>query len=224
MHNHENKSGTYTCRIPKISTPPTIEGDPTGPGWDQAARLELADCITGESPRLPTQCKLLWDRDFLYVGYEVSDSEIVATFATRDDPLYEEDVVELFLVPGPSRRYYYEFNFSSQAVIFDAVVLNDDGRAGVGRGNLIALKEWNCPGLQCRTTIQENHGWKVTVAIPFSELHFARNTPPQPGDKWGMNCCRIEYGLPETEYTAWSPPGLLDFHTTEKFGALIFTE
>ncbi len=212
-----------TYHVRKAGQPvPVEENIVTGP-WRGAEAVELLDCISGEIPGMSTHCKLLWDDTYLYVGYQAEDDTIVATYTERDDPLYEEDVVELFLAPAPGLKYYYEFNFSPRNVILDAIVLNDDGRAGVGRGDLMTLTEWDCTGLQM-TSRMKNDGWVVTAAIPFAQLHFAGNHPPQPGETWRANLCRIEYGGPDTEFSAWSPPEILDFHTTEKFGQIVFEE
>jgi hypothetical protein len=203
-------------------SPPALEGRITANVWSQAEKLVLSDCVTGEETQLSTQISLLRDSEYLYVGFEVQDSEIIASFENRDDPLYEEDVVEIFLAPGQNLHYYYEFNFSPRAVIFDAVILNDDGSADQGRGKLKTWVDWNCDNLIAAAHTEESGNWSVTVAIPFADLHFAGNHPPQPGDQWRANFCRIEYGLDETEYYAWSPPEILDFHTSEKFGLLKF--
>jgi len=209
-------------QVQKVSIPPDLQGKPTGKVWDMATPMSLVDCVTGEEPHLGTLCKLLWDDEYLYVGYEVEDNTIIANFTERDEPLYEEDVVEIFLSPSGSEHYYYEFNFSPKEVIADIIILNDGGRAGEGRGELIPFKGWNVGDLHVATHIQDSGGWSVTAAIPFRELHFAGNQAPTPGDQWRANLCRIEYGEEEVEYSTWSQTGLVDFHTTERFGMLLF--
>lgn len=201
---------------------PALEGRVTGNVWSQAGKLELSDCVTGEQTRLFTQVSLLRDSEYIYIGFEIEDTEIISSFDRRDDPLYEEDVVEFFLAPGQNLHYYYEFNFSPRAVIFDAIILNDDGSAANGRGELKTWIDWDCEHLIAAAHSEDSGNWSVTAAIPFADLHFAGNRSPQPGDTWRANFCRIEYGLDEIEYSAWSPPGILDFHTSEKFGLLKF--
>jgi len=212
----------HTYNAPKTTEPPLLDGNPGHGAWEQAPFMTLTDCVTGDKPALTTRCKLLWDESCLYAGYLIEDREIVSTFSRRDDPLYEEDVVELFLAPAGSLKYYYEFNFSPRDVLLDAVVFNDGGQAGVGRGKLLTMTEWNCEDIAWKAQMHSHGDWSVIAAIPFASLHFAGNRPPKPGEAWRMNLCRIEYGLPEPEYTAWSPPEMLDFHTTEKFGQLVF--
>ncbi len=208
--------------IRKIDHPIQLDGTLSDPIWQAAEVAQLVDCVTGNQPKLSTTFKMLYNDSYLYIGYEVEDNEIIANFTERDDPLYEEDVVELFLSPSGNLHYYYEFNFSPNSVIFDAIVLNDDGRENVGRGTLIPWKDWNCEGIKINSAKSANGNWSLTAAIPFRALHLASNKTPESGDIWRANICRIEYGDGETEYSTWSPTGLVDFHTTERFGKLRF--
>jgi len=211
-----------TYKIKKSDTPVPITGNPKIPPWTEAASINLVDCVTGNPTRLNTQVRLLYDEEYLYAGYMVEDENIIASYTERDAPLYEEDVVELFLSPSGSMHYYYEFNFSPHGVIMDSIVLNNDGSMANGRGTLIPFSEWDCGDLQIASKITDNSDWSVTVAIPFRELHLANNRTPVKGETWRANICRIEYGLDPTEYSVWSRTGRVDFHTTEAFGTLIF--
>jgi len=208
--------------IRKINHALKIDGSLSHPEWQTAEVAQLVDCVSGKNPKLKTDFRMLYDDYYLYIGYEVEDNNIIATFTERNDPLYEEDVVEIFLSPSGSLHYYYEFNFSPNSVIFDAIVLNDDGREGVGRGTLIPWTDWNCENIQVRSQKKDDGNWSVAAAIPFKSLHLAENRTPKSGETWRTNICRIEYGEEETEYTTWSPTGLVDFHTSERFGLLRF--
>jgi hypothetical protein len=210
----------YTVK--KVTEDVPLNSNLSRGGWETAVFEPLADCVTGNVPLLDTRVKAFYSETHLYVGFQVTDEQIVAHYEERDKPLYEEDVVELFLAPGSRLNYYYEFNISPKATVFDAIILNNDGRAGVGRGELKTWLDWNCDGLTVLASDEQNGNWTISAAIPFAELHFAGNKTPSSGDRWRANFCRIEYGADETEYSAWNPPEILDFHTTEKFGELIF--
>lgn len=208
--------------IPKVTEPVPLDGVSESSPWDTAQWVVMKDAVTGEETKQRTEFALLYDEGYLYAAYRAEDENILATFTQRDEPLYEQDVVELFMSPACSPNFYYEFNFSPNGVIYDAIVLNDNGRAEEGRGKLcFPIKEWNCEGLRVRT-VKEKDSWSVTAAIPFAELHFARNRTPRSGERWRANLYRIEYGLPEPEYSAWSPPLICDFHTSEMFGTVVF--
>ena len=211
----------YTVK--RTAAPVPLDGDPTTGVWQEAEAVGMKDAMSGETPKLGTTFRMLYDDENLYVGYEVEDNQIVATHTEHDSPLYEEDVVEIFASPSGNLHYYYEFNFSPNEVVFDAIVLNDNGREGEGRGDLfVPLKAWDCNGLELKVLKQDSGAWSVTVAVPFKELHLAGNRVPASGEQWRANLFRIEYGADKPEFSAWSPTGICDFHTSEKFGTLVF--
>jgi hypothetical protein len=63
----------------------------------------------------------------------------------------------------------------------------------------------------------------VELALPMADLITAPNRPPQPGDEWLANLYRIDRSPAGDEYTAWSPPGRINYHTPERFGRLVFS-
>ncbi|MFC1479716.1 carbohydrate-binding family 9-like protein [Planctomycetota bacterium] len=209
--------------VNKVSGSVDLNGIPEGTVWDIAEQAPMLDTVSGEEPQLSTCFRIIYDDEYLYVGYIVEDNAILASYTDHDYPLYKEDVVEIFLSPTGSLHCYYEFNFSPKEVVADALVLNNAGKSGTSRGELfMPLLAWDCEGLRIKADRKKDNNWSLTVAIPFSMLHLAENRTPEPGEKWKGNLFRIEYGGAEIEYSAWIPTGLEDFHVTGKFGTLIF--
>ncbi|MDO8682016.1 MAG: carbohydrate-binding family 9-like protein [Armatimonadota bacterium] len=184
--------------------------------WQAAdpAALKLHD--NSGFPNLTTTVRLCYDNQFLYVAFECKDTEIQAAMTERDAPIYEEEVVEVFLDPDSDELTYYEFEVSPRNVIFDAVATNPTGVKG-------ALDtSWDCAGLQTAVCMA-NGGWTVEIAIPFSSLTGAPHTPPAAGDRWRMNLYRIERA-PREEFSCWSPT-MADppnYHVPGMFGVLQF--
>jgi len=68
--------------------------------------------------------------------------------------------------------------------------------------------------------------------VPFSQLISAPHIPPEPGDTWRANIYRIDRparrslggggAADASEFTAWSPTKMHDFHVTEAIGNLVF--
>jgi len=56
------------------------------------------------------------------------------------------------------------------------------------------------------------------------DFEMAPHLPPHPGDTWRINLYRIDRGVQGDEYTAWSPPGRLNYHTPSRFGILQFAD
>ena len=161
----------------------------------------------------------------LRVRFCCSDQDIWGTYVNRDDPLYEEEVVEVFLCPTGDLRHYYESEVSPRNVIFDAKVYSPD----LHRGTMQVDIGWDCPGLETKVTVDgtlddrtdTDRMWTVEMAIPFAA--FPEVSPPKPGDVWRANFCRIDRADPP-EFSAWSPTGETpaNFHVPEKFGYLEF--
>ena len=88
--------------------------------------------------------KFIWTGPFLcdktnfYVAIVAKDNDVQSTYKGRDQRLWEEDVLELFIKPNFSSSVYYEFQFSPTNQVFDAYWSK--------RGEMGKLKEatsWN---------------------------------------------------------------------------------
>lgn len=205
----------YKCR--RTAVPIAIDGMLNEEGWDVAEAVELLLYDGSGLPQMRTTAKLCYDDSFLYVAFQCNDTEIQATFTKRDDPIFREEVVEIFIDPDSDQQGYYEFELSPTNVVFDAAV-------AYPTGSKVELDvSWDCAGLQTAVHRTESGDWSAEMAIPFSSLETAPHNPPTPGDEWKINLYRIKR-IPKTEYTCWSPTLAtpVDFHTPSKFGILRF--
>jgi len=218
-------------RVERTTGPLTIDGRLDEAAWERAQTIWLRDNQTGEKPRQATAVKLLWDDEYLYAGFQCEDTDAWSSFTEHDDPLYEEEVVELFIDPTGRLRLYYELQVSPRNVGFDSLILNDGGRLGEGRGpNFQGLTMWTCHGLKHEVVVRgdptqrgtNDDGWTVELAIPFAQLISAPHIPPRPNDVWRANLYRIDHARGYSEFSAWSPTEMRDFHVTEAFGRLVF--
>ena len=218
-------------RVRRASGPITIDGVLSEPAWEAAEAIRLTDNLTGEKARQATAVRLLWDDDYLYVAFDCEDSDAWSTYTEHDDPLYNEEVVEIFIDPSGLLRVYFELQVSPRNVGFDSLILNDGGRSGEGRGpNFQGVTMWTCHGMKHAVVVNgdptrrdtNDDGWTVELAVPFSQLISAPHIPPAEGDAWRANIYRIDHARDASEFTAWSPTRMHDFHITEAFGRLVF--
>ena len=162
-----------------------------------------------------TQVQAAWDKDYLYLRFHCQDDEIVANMLRRDDPLYDEEVVEAFIAPT-SLGQYFEFNLSPRNVVFDSLIQHD-GTKATGYPN------WDCSGLRHgvfrRNASSSQFGdWDGYLAISFQCL----NITPSSGQVMRVNFFRIKRRGGD-QYLAWSPTHAepANFHIPHKFGELI---
>jgi hypothetical protein len=188
---------------------------------DSGESVSLVDAVTGKRPRLTTSVLAVYDDERLTVRFSGEDDEIVATKLERDDSLYEEDVVELFLAPQALTRYF-EFEVNPLGTVFDAVVDSPD----LDRRTMQVDRAWNAAAL--RTAIRRSRigsepwQFETILSIAFSDLAVAA---PVAGDRFAAGFFRIDRSARgDDEYSAWVPAlrDPADFHVPEKFGVLEF--
>lgn len=181
----------------------------------------LVRATDGAPPFLATSITAFYDASFLYVIFRFEDDEVHATYLNHDDPLYEEDVLEVFLSPVQPATYY-EIEVNPLGATFDARIESPTGT----RASMQADLEWEATGLWTanRKARDEGRGMFLTetlIAIPFGSMgHDA----PAPGSSWRGNFFRIDRSSRGDEFQAWCPTmkNPADFHVVSAFGTLLF--
>lgn len=213
----------YSC--PRVEQAPVIDGRLDEKTWLTSQPVKLVLATTGEPVARMTTVRMCWDDRNLYIGFECEDADIWGTVLNRDDPVFMEEVVEVFLAPGCDLAHYYEVNVSPRNTVFDAFIVNPDGW-NPGEGTDFG---WNCEGIRTAVLVDGtlddrtdiDRGWSVEIAIPFSGL--GRPTP-RPGERWRINLFRIDLSPEPAEFQAWSPTLVVPerFHVSRRFGTLFF--
>lgn len=188
------------------------------PAACEPVRLRLA--TDGAAPRLSTSVCAYYDDDYLTVVFCAADDEVVATLVARDAPLYEEDVVEVFLAPVRATAYF-ELEVSPAGSIFDATIDSPDWN----RATMTVDRAWDCRGLVAavRKTFESDGAMSVdtVLRIPFAAV---AETAPRSGARWLANFFRIDRSMAGDEFSAWQPTFKTpaDFHVPRAFGTLEF--
>lgn len=187
----------------------------------QARQVRLRRSTDGAPPRLGTTVAAYFDNDYLTVVFSGADDHVVATHLEHDAPLYEEDVVELFLAPRTPAEYF-EIEVSPAGTTFDARIESPDGV----RTTMRADRGWTCERLFAGVRkIAESSGSMTVdtvVRIPFATMGVPM---PLSGEVWGANLFRIDrHPRLGDEFMAWQPTmkDPADFHVTAAFGSLRF--
>jgi hypothetical protein len=184
-------------------------------------RVRLRRATDAAAPRLATSVAVWFDGDYLSVLFSAADDHVSATHLQHDAPLYEQDVVEVFVAPERITDYY-EIEVSPRGTIFDARIHSPVGM----RDTMEVDRDWNCEGLFAvvRQIVESDGVTSIDtlIRIPFAAL--GRSTPA-PGEEWRANFFRIDrHPQLEDEFTAWQPTMRVpaDFHVAGAFGVLRF--
>jgi hypothetical protein len=181
------------------------------------ASVPLHRATDGAAPRLATQVAAYHDGAVLTIVYVAEDdAEVVATMYGHDEPLWKEDVVELFIAPD-GLTPYYELEISPIGTTFDARI---DSPGGI-RATMVVDLDWNADDLFAAVKRDGGTRMSIVLRLPFAAL----GATPQSGDEWRANFFRVDRSAAHgDEYSAWqptlkSPP---DFHVAAAFGVLRF--
>ncbi len=201
-------------------------------------------------PAFPTEAAVTWDATHLYVAFACTDAEPWTRYTSRDDRLWEEEVVEVFLDPDGDGRAYAELEVSPANVVVDLLI-------AAPRAGGPDARRWDIAGLQSAVR-RHAGGWVAEMAIPWASLAATGvASAPRDGDTWRVGLYRIKRpggiakaaridalvaerrgGAPERqtaidrdllalraddEYAAWSPTRVESgFHDPERFGIVRF--
>jgi hypothetical protein len=178
--------------------------------------VPLRRVTDGVPPRQATSLAFYYDDDFLTVVFQADDDEIVATFLGHDEPLWQEDVFEVFVAPD-GLSPYFEIEVNPLGTTFDARIDSPDGVRATMRTDLA----WTCVGLFAALRRDDEREVQAVIRIPFSALKRA----PKPGQEWRANFFRIDRsGTHGDDFSAWQPTMKTpaDFHVAAAFGVLRF--
>lgn len=207
--------------VKRVTRAPVLDGVLAAGEWDAAEPVVLRGSFDGRPVALRTEARLLRDDANLYVAFDVQDPDVWGTYRKQDEPLYEQEVVEVFLDANADGRTYNELQVSPHGVHFDASF------PARRTGMTLAWDSGMRSAVKVRGTLDDpsdrDEGWRVELAIPFRTLAEVPHVPPRAGDRWRFNLYRLEHlERREVEGQAFSPLFVGDFHALPRFGWLVF--
>jgi hypothetical protein len=177
----------------KVEEPPAIDGSLDDVVWQQAPVLHRFVQVAprpGEPASEATEIRLLYDRDFLYVGIRCYDREperIIARQMIYDVELTTDDRVSMVLDPLFDQKNGYLFSVNPLGTRWDGLI----------EPGLEFRQEWS--GIWYADAKIDAEGWTAEVAIPFKTISFNPAT-----DTWGFNVMRAIRR--RNEVVRWASP------------------
>jgi hypothetical protein len=196
----------------------------------EAAWAGVRSVAYGPAP-YETRFRAVWDASGLFLRFDADDAAPWHTMTKRDEHLWEEEVVEIFLDLDRSGRDYAELEISPGNVVCDVRMIE----ARPWKGDF----DWNIEGLETNVAFQKKAGkttgWTALAFLPwnaFRSLPSSKNIalPPKAADRWRFNLFRVKRPggrqAPKTGAVeaAWSKPPGDTFHAPEAFRDLVFEQ
>jgi hypothetical protein len=186
-----------------------------------------ASAITWGPVAHPTTFRAVWSEAGLFLRFDARDESPWHTLTKRDEHLWDEEVVEIFLDLDGSGRDYYELEVNPANVTCDLRMISPwpDKKGDI---------TFDLDGLATQVHLTDGT-WTATALLPWAGLRSLPSAasivlPPKPGDAWRFNVFRIERpGGPEAPerdavFAAWSPPPGESFHVPAAFRSFVFEE
>lgn len=200
-----DSSGSLRTMVPELILLPS-----------QTTTIQLVTAQTGGKPKYATTVELGWTRHNLVARFECQDPYVWGTMTERDDPIYQEEVVEIFISPGAADpKRYFEFELNPDGVLWDGII---DIPTGTRQG-MVSDPTWNSESLTWSAWRDDDKNrWGAEFNLDLTEL-----APEGIPTEWRINFFRIE--RPETggvEYSCWSPTLVspADFHVPSRMGLI----
>lgn len=183
--------------------------------WSNVPLVSLVDVVTGKVPVLETSFQMFRDDDqqCFYLRFAGADEGIRSDFRLHDEPLWKQDVVELFLADGESLEQYKELQVSPWDLHFDGIIrFIPDGTRQLDLG-------WDVEGFVSQSRFDRRKQAFTSVwCLPYAS--FERK--PARGTSWRFNAFRVDTREDQQDLLAWQKTGVPNFHVPECFGYLDF--
>lgn len=202
-----NDTARYTCKHVSLSEALGIQDKQ----WKKASRAPLVDVVEGTEPTFPTFFQWLRDdqRGCFYLRFEGKSEGKNSNFKLHDEPLWKQDVFELFLCDEDRLDAYRELQSSPWDVHFDGRISYDE------KGKRHLDMSWDAKGWTSETLYLKENGTLVSQwVLPYEA--FANR--PQPGTSWRFGIFRVV----GQDLQAWQMTGAANFHVPQCFGFLDF--
>ncbi|MCP4447707.1 MAG: hypothetical protein GY811_20575 [Myxococcales bacterium] len=216
--------------IRKATGPITIDGKADEDSWKNSPMSpNFTDVEGGLKVGGKTVARLLWDDEYLYAFVQAEDRDVYSQFKNKDDTLWKEDVIELFIDADKNRRGYIELQVNPNNAHFDAWFPK-------GRGQKHHF-EWESK-MKSAVVVHgtadkrsdRDEGWDVEIAIPLADVRGMDDAmrvtlPPEVGDSWRLNVVRGEKPKDRSLAAAtWNPITVSDFHALGRMLTVEFAD
>jgi hypothetical protein len=233
-------SGFFACTNLKEETKPEFtiiaartDGEMSVDGllneavWQWAQTVVLRENRTGAAvadSAVLTRVKTCYNENILFIGFICNDPDTWSTFTQRDEHLWKEEVVEVFLDIDRELNTYVEIEVSPANVLFDSYIVDPVNI------DVEATSRFDLPNIKTAVSLNgtlnkrddRDHQWAVEIALPFADLVEDVDSIIPGKTEWRINFYRVNADQDkESVGYAWSPTGAR-FHKPSVFGTLVF--
>lgn len=216
----------FVSKAAWADSPVVIDGVLNETVWQKAPVIVLKDNMTSEvvsdTSRL-TFVRACYNTVDLYISFVCRDSDIWGNMTERDQHLWEEEAVEVFLDVDDEVNTYLEVEVSPQNILFDSFIVDPFDI------DVEATAQYDLAGIRTAVRVEGtlndrgdvDRKWVVEIALPLHELSTEFDIGQVQQIAWKVNYYRIDRKSEESYHYSSSPTGGR-FHMPSVFGKLVF--
>ncbi len=222
-----------------------IDGVDNEKTWKEAIWSSNFTDIEGiKEPKYRTRIKMAWSSEYFYVFAKMEEPHVWGDLKQRDTVIFYNNDFEVFIDPDGDTHNYYELEINALNTVWDLFLTKPYRNGGK------VLDSWDIQGLKSAVNIEgsinnpldQDVGWAIEIAIPWSVIVEASNSSNAPVNKfWRVNFSRVNWDfdligdkyyrkkdsdnayLPEYNWV-WSPQEVINMHEPERWGYVYFSD
>ena len=183
--------------VQRALEPVVVDGTLDEFSWERAHQINRFERILNDYDEVlfPTRAKMLWDSSYFYFAFVCQDADMWAIYDQEDDPMWSEEVVEVFIDPDGDGKRYLELEVNPLNAVVDLLIYAVEPEWH-------SSKDWDIAGLKTAVrahgTVNDSlaldRGWTAEIAIPWAAMadSITGGDRPTAGDVWRLNLYRIE--------------------------------
>ncbi|NKB70305.1 MAG: SUMF1/EgtB/PvdO family nonheme iron enzyme [Candidatus Latescibacteria bacterium] len=235
--------------------PIVVDGQLDEEAWAQAPWTadfgHIVSATAYARPHLRTRARLLWDDYNLYAAVELEEPHLVAHVVDKDEEIYDDNDIELFIDVDGDAQNYIELEFNALGTIWDMLLPKEYNRGGLpwSHPRVPQSPPWNLEGMRVAVRAEGSFnypfdtdtGWTIELSIPWTSLAATdRSGTPlnNPGRVLRANFSRVQYPWSRTTWPitdwknrggpcwdwTWSPVLVYNMHACETWGRLVLSD
>ena len=190
-------------RVPRIDTPPEIDGRLNDEAWLEAALLTdfvQQAPLDGPPATERTEIYIAYDSNHIYFGFYLhyEDPGILRASRVDRDTAFQDDLMTIYFDTFMDQQRSYDFDVNAYNVQGDGII-----NASNLRGGPIPPADRSWDALFHSDAEIVDDGYTAEMAIPFKSLRYPQR-PPGVEHRWGFQIAREVKGK-DRENIVWAP-------------------
>lgn len=203
-----------------------------------------------QRPFLATRAKMIWDDRYLYAAVELEEPNLIGHVVTRDEEIYYDNDIELFIDVDGDSQDYIELEFNCLGTIWDMFLPKEYNRGGIPHSHprVEGSPPWDLEGMLVAVRMEgsinyphdTDRGWTIEMALPWESLQKTSRTGDilnRDGSMLRLNFSRVQHTWPKVwpivnwkdhgnasyDWT-WSQNLVYNMHSCESWGRVILSD